>query len=326
MRAAHSRRFGVVVVALLGLAGLTGCATTTVAGSGSLAPTGAASTRGVASPTLPTSANTPTAPSSAVATPVHVGSLESDGYTYGVGMPIIVWFNQKITDPSSFLAAASVTVNGAPAQGAWFFEVSSHTGQVIEAHYRPQTFWPGHAKIFVNVPVKGQSAGPGLAYDNNLTLDFATGVANVLTVDGATHKLTVTADGKLYGTYPVSLGATKSPTMLGTKVISAKALNERMVGSGYDEVVPYSMRITASGEYLHAAAWNVANIGKNNTSNGCTNLLPADAQKLWNYLLIGDPVTFTNTGNPQVTPAYDGYGDWNVPWATWLAGDVLPSG
>ncbi len=116
-------------------------------------------------------------------------------------------------------------------------------------------------------------------------------MANILTVDGSTHKLTVMADGALYGTFPVSLGAAKTPTMLGTNVISEKDRNERMVGSGYDEVVPFSMRITASGEYLHAAAWNVANIGKNNTSNGCTNLLPADAEKLWNYLQIGDPVT-----------------------------------
>ena len=126
------------------------------------------------------------------------------------------------------------------------------------------------------------------------------------------------ADGALYGTFPVSLGAAKTPTMLGTKVISEKDRNERMVGSGYDEIVPWSMRITASGEYLHAAAWNVANIGKHNTSNGCTNLLPADAEKLWNYLQIGDPVSYTNTGGTQVTPGYDGYGDWNVPWSTWL--------
>ena len=44
-----------------------------------------------------------------------------------------------------------------------------------------------------------------------------------------------------------------------------------------------------------------------------------------NYLQIGDPVTYTNTGGSTVTPVWDGYGDWNVPWATWQAGGVLPS-
>ncbi len=275
----------------------------------------------------PTFSATPssTAPAPPTGAPVHVSSLESDGLTYGVGMPIIFFFDKKITDATAFVNSATVTVNGAPAQGAWFFEVSARAGEVVEAHYRPQFYWPGHASIHVSAPVAGLSAGTGLVFGNSLTLDIATGNANVLTVDGATHTLTVMTDGVLYGTFPVSLGAAKSPTLLGTKVISEKDRDERMVGSGYDEIVPWSMRLTASGEYLHAAAWNVANIGKRNTSNGCTNLLPADAQRLWNYLQIGDPVSYTNTGGTAVTPSYDGYGDWNVTWTTWLAGGVLPT-
>jgi lipoprotein-anchoring transpeptidase ErfK/SrfK len=297
---------------------LTACSASVVDGHGSSAPADSGtSVRSIASPTLPP---TPTASPSDTATPVHVSSLESDDASYGVGMPIVVYFDKKVTDASAFIKAATVTVNGADAQGAWFFEVSARAGQVIEAHYRPQAFWPGHAKIHVGLPLQGLAAGQGLAYDDSLTLDFSTGVSNILTVDGNTHKLTVTSDGSVYGTYPVSLGAGKSPTLLGTKVISEKDRNERMVGSGYDEVVPWSLRITASGEYLHAAAWNVANIGKRNTSNGCTNLLPSDAQALWTYLQIGDPVTYTNTGGSTVTPVYDGYGDWNVPWSTWQAG------
>jgi lipoprotein-anchoring transpeptidase ErfK/SrfK len=254
-----------------------------------------------------------------------MSSLESDGATYGVGMPLVVYFNKRVTSATAFVHAAMVTVNGRNAGGAWYFQASARSGEVIEAHYRPQNFWPGHASISVNLPMQGLSAGAGLTYDDSLTLSYSTGPANILTVNGATHELTVMTDGKLYGTFPVSLGATKSPTLLGTKVISEKDRNERMIGSGYNEVVPWSMRLTASGEYLHAAAWNVANIGNRNTSNGCTNLLPADAEKLWNYLEVGDPVTYTNTGGSTVTPSWDGYGDWNISWSTWQTGGLLPT-
>jgi lipoprotein-anchoring transpeptidase ErfK/SrfK len=264
------------------------------------------------------------APSSgAPGAPVHISSLESDGVTYGVGMPLVVYFNKHITSASAFVKAATVTVNGANDGGAWYFEASARTGEVVEAHYRPQSFWPGHARISVNLPMQGLSAGSGLSFDDSLTLNYGTGPANILTVNGATHELTVMTDGKLYGTFPVSLGASKTPTLLGTKVISEKDRDERMVGSGYNEIVPWSMRLTQSGEYLHAAAWNVANIGSHNTSNGCTNLLPADAEKLWNYLEVGDPVTYTNTGGTATDPAWDGYGDWNVSWANWLSGGLL---
>jgi lipoprotein-anchoring transpeptidase ErfK/SrfK len=325
----HTRsgsRPGALLVGVLALVALlaacTAC-TAATAGSGSSAvvsnPESPLHT--IASPTLPPSSPSPSP--SAAATPVHMSSLESDGATYGVGMPIVVYFDKQITSAIAFVKAATVTVNGNNPGGAWYFQTSARAGEVVEAHYRPNTFWPGHAHIAVDLPMQGLSAGTGLTFDDDLTLNFGTGPANILTVNGATHELTVTTDGTPYGTFPVSLGAAKTPTLLGTKVISEKDRNERMVGSGYNEIVPWSMRLTASGEYLHAASWNVANIGKRNTSNGCTNLLPADAEKLWNFLEVGDPVTYTNTGGTAVDPSWDGYGDWNVPWPTWLGGGLL---
>ena len=146
---------GVIGSALLALVlALSGCSASVVKGNGMAASASVAATSvgNIASPTLPASATVP-APSSALA--VHVTSLESDGGIYGVGMPIVFYFNQKITSVKAFDQTATVTVNGAPAMGAWFFEVSSRAGQIIEAHYRPETFWPGHAKIFVNAAVRG---------------------------------------------------------------------------------------------------------------------------------------------------------------------------
>ena len=133
-----------------------------------------------------------------------------------------------------------MTVNGQPAGGAWYFEDSALIdGYPIEAHYRPQTYWPAHAAIQVTMNTQGVSAGAGLVFDDSLTESWTTGRADILAVDGTTQQLTVTSDGALYGTFPVSLGAPKTPTLLGTKVIMEFDRNERMIGPGYNEIVPY---------------------------------------------------------------------------------------
>jgi lipoprotein-anchoring transpeptidase ErfK/SrfK len=267
------------------------------------------------------------APSASASTPsgkpVHVRLYEGDGSTWGVGMPIIAYLSVKITDAKAFAAATKVTVNGTPAQGAWYFEKSAiYSGYPLEAHYRTQSYWPAHAKIRLDLPVKGQSAGTGLVYDNSLTLDMSTGAANISRIDGHTEKMTVTSDGKKMFTYPVSLGKASTPTFSGVKVVMDRARVQRMTGPGYDLKVPYSVRITNSGEFIHSASWNGGNIGQRSTSHGCTNLNVADAQHFYSFAHVGDVAVYTHTGGPTM-PSWDGYGDWNLSWSTWQAGGVL---
>jgi len=208
--------------------------------------------------------------------PVHVSLLESDGATYGVGMPIIAWFNRAPTDLAAFDKAVTVTVNGRPAGGAWFWEKSGHAGAAVEAHYRPQHYWPPHAKIRMDAPLTGVTPGSGLAYDDSLTLSVSTGAANIATVDGHTERMTVTSDGKKVFSFPVSLGAADHPTYGGTKIVMEKDRVEEMKSSPgeqfYDLNVPWSVRLTNSGEFVHSASWNGGNIGVRSTSHGCTNL------------------------------------------------------
>ena len=59
-----------------------------------------------------------------------------------------------------------------------------------------------------------------------------------------------------------------------------------------------------------------------NSSNGCTNLLPADAQRLYNFLEIGDVVDYPNA-NGKPMQIGDGYGDWNVNWGIWRTGGLV---
>jgi lipoprotein-anchoring transpeptidase ErfK/SrfK len=286
--------------------------TVVVTKSGSNTSGGAAST--------PPSSSKPAEPTK----PVHVSVNLGDGATVGVGMPVIATFKTKVKDGTALQKATKVTVNGAPATGAWFFEYSDPaSGHVMEAHFRLAHYWPAHAKIHMDMPFKGLSAGPGLAYDDSLTLDFATGAAHISTVDDSTHTMSVTTDGRPYGTFPVSLGASNTPTARGTKVIMEKGASICMSGPGYHECgVKWTQRLTYGGEYLHSAPWNLGNIGRFDSSNGCTNLRPADAQRLYSFLGVGDVVIYPNASGPKMQLG-QGYGDWNVPWPQWLTGGVV---
>lgn len=293
-------------------------------GSGSSSKSSsAAPASSAASSAARSSSAAPTTTKPAVPTkPVHVNLLEGDGSSWGIGFAVVARFDRSLGTSREFTKAVKVTVNGAPYPGAWFFQRSNDPAYKMEGIFRGQNYWPAHAKIHVDMPIQGLSAGPGLSFAENLTLDMATGPALIGTVDAASSKLTVDRDG-VRTVYPVALGAPNTPTQSGTKVVMIKLQHERMVGSGYDEVVPWSMRITADGEYLHAASWNVPNIMAGRaSSNGCTNMLPADAQKLWAQVEDGDVFQYPNApGKPM--PSWDGYGWWNVPWSLWNAGGLL---
>lgn len=284
----------------------------------------------------PSTSATKSTPAKPAGKPVRVvSSVLGDGSQVGVGMPIILLLSRQIKDARGFAKATRVTVNGQVAHGGWYFERKyQDAGHPVEADYRLQNYWPAHAQIHLDLKTKGVSAGTGLVFANSLTLDFATGDSHVLTVDAASHKLTVVSDGQPVGTYAVSLGSSATPTKRGTKIIMEKGRDISMRGPGYfDAHVKLTQRLTYGGEYLHAAPWNCVrspgctgpqnNIGTADSSNGCTNLRPADAQTLYDMLEIGDVVQFPNAGGPLMQLG-DGYGDWNVPWPQWKTGGLYP--
>lgn len=271
---------------------------------------------------------------------VEVHSLLSDGATYGIGMPIVLFFTPLPTSSAAFTRAVKVTVNGQPADGAWYWEqptadeVASHT---YEAHYRLPQYWLPGSRVHVSFPIGGLSAGKGLVYSGKLTsLDFSIGPAHVSYVNGKTLGMRVTSNGKLVRTFQVSLGEAQFPTYDGVKVVMQKGEDAPgtnqprangtvlMSGPGYtDDPVQWSVRITRSGEYLHAAPWN-SEIGQQSTSHGCTNLTTADADWYYHFAKVGDVVEYTHTGGKQMPP-WDGLGDWNVSWSQWQAGGLLLS-
>jgi lipoprotein-anchoring transpeptidase ErfK/SrfK len=248
-------------------------------------------------------------------------------------MPIVLYFSSAPTDSTEFTKAVTVTVNGQPANGAWFWE-KPYADQPIQAHYRTRNYWPANATIQVKLPIGGLSAGKGLAYSGALSsITFQTGDAHISTVNAGNLQMTVTDNGKVVRTFPVSLGAAATPTYNGVKVVMQKGEDTpgtdtlrpngavRMVGPGYDELVEWSVRLTANGEYVHYAPWNTG-IGATSTSNGCTNVGHADSMWFYNFSQVGDVVLYQGTDGTKM-PSWNGFGDWNIAWPLWQQGGLL---
>jgi lipoprotein-anchoring transpeptidase ErfK/SrfK len=250
-------------------------------------------------------------------------TISPNGRTVGVGRPLVVTFNQSVKRRADVEAALKVTTSRPIGAASWSW-TSSRTVQ-----FRPRTFWPAHLGVKVTADLRKVHAGPGLWGMRDTDAAFRIGRSFVMRVSNAKHRMTVTKDGVLLRTLGVSLGKPGFPTRSGTKVIMEKYVSHRMnsitvgiTGSeAYDLDVPYAMRITASGEFLHGAPWNPY-VGIMNHSHGCTNLTLSSAKWVFNRVLEGDPVVTTGTGRP--TESWNGLGGvWNVSWADWVAGSAL---
>jgi hypothetical protein len=85
--------------------------------------------------------------------------------------------------------------------------------------------------------------------------------------------------------------------------------------------VQWAMRMTFSGEFLHAAPWSVASQGHANVSHGCTGMSTANADWLYHMTRVGDVVEESGTNRPQEVT--NGYGDWNLSYQDYKKGSAL---
>ncbi len=95
------------------------------------------------------------------------------------------------------------------------------------------------------------------------------------------------------------------------------------LGDAYDKMVDYSMRLTWSGMYVHAAPWNAANFGSANTSSGCVGMSDANAKAVYEQVQAGDPLEVVGSGSKGKADLGNGYGEWNLSWDAWKAKSAL---
>jgi len=247
------------------------------------------------------------------------------GETVGVGMPVVVTFDVPVTDKKTF--EKHMKVSTTPAQpGSWYWLSDQ------EAHWRPKTYWRAGTKVSVDVDVNGVPAGNGIYGQEDRQVDFAIGDAHVYKVNAQTHQMKVFSNGKLLRTLPVTTGKPGFTTRSGVKVIMEKFETKRMrsetIGiardsaEGYDlDDVKWAMRLTYSGEFIHAAPWSVGSQGHANVSHGCTGLSTANAAWLYSMTQRGDVVEYVGTDRGMEFS--NGYGDWNLPFPEYKSGSAL---
>jgi lipoprotein-anchoring transpeptidase ErfK/SrfK len=241
--------------------------------------------------------------------------------TVGVGMPLRIEFSQPIKNRKAVEQNLKVT-SSKPTVGAWSWASDNQS-----VTFRPQTFWPANSKIKVNAALKGIQTSPGIYGERDMTAGFKTGASMVSTVDANTLTMTVRKNGKVIRKIPVTTGKSGFETRSGIKPIMGKegtvvmdaASGGTPVGSAdyYRLTVHYSMRLTSSGEFVHAAPWSTGSQGRSSVSHGCVGMSTGNAIWLYDQSKVGDVVEVKNTGRKQ--DLGNGITEWNVKWAKWLA-------
>jgi lipoprotein-anchoring transpeptidase ErfK/SrfK len=223
------------------------------------------------------------------------------GSTVGVGEPIIINFARPIADQP--MAEQAIHVSSTPPVSGKFYWLTPS-----QVRWRPLSFWPAHTAVHVD------AAGT--------VENFVTGEALVATADDATHQLTVTRNGAVVQTFPMSMGmaAGGHQTPNGTYYVLDKKPKVVMDSStygvpvnsayGYKVTVENAVQFDNSGDFVHSAPWSVADQGKRDVSHGCINISPSNAQWFFDNFGSGDPIVVKNsTGTYSKN---DGSNDWQL--------------
>jgi lipoprotein-anchoring transpeptidase ErfK/SrfK len=243
-----------------------------------------------------------------------------NGAVVGVGTPITVTFDQSIRDRAA-IEKALVVRTPTSIEGAWSWTSAS---TVV---FRPAEYWPSNTPVQVDLNLMGVRAKRGVFGEGNISSSFTTSVSMVTKVNALKHTATVYRDGQKVRTIPITTGKPGFETRSGILIITTKEPTRVMDAStgGTDKKDPeyyriqvqHAMRITSSGEFLHAAPWSVGSQGRANVSHGCVGMSTANAQWLFDQSNLGDVVEITGTGVPQNLG--NGITVWTESWSQWLA-------
>jgi lipoprotein-anchoring transpeptidase ErfK/SrfK len=236
--------------------------------------------------------------------------------TYGVGMPIMLTFSQPVANRYRAGIERSLQLQTSTlVTGAWDWQSST------QLDFRPLDYWPAGTRISFTGHLDGVQAAPGVYGYHTLTQSFRIGPSLIVVASTAKHSMDVYYNGRRIHRWPISTGRPGDDTPNGTYLTIEKANPVDMVGPGYNIEVPWSIRFTWSGDYLHDAYWSVGEQGFTNVSHGCVNMPPADAETYYKMAVPGDPVTIV--GSPRGGTWGNGWTDWFLSANQLVAGSAL---
>lgn len=252
-----------------------------------------------------------------------VSNFPTSGQTVGVGMPVIVNFDLPVTNKEQVENSIEVTAEEVT-EGAWNWVTDEM------AVFRPKEYWEPYQRISVDLRLAGVEASEGVYGVKDHRIEFEVGREMVSTMHVPDHEMEVTVDGETVRTIPVSNGAaeerfntTTSGVHLTMEKYESLVMDSATVGidegePGYYRLdVDWAVRTSNSGEFTHAAPWNSDNLGRADTSNGCTNMSVEDARWFHDQALMGD--ILETTGTDRELEWDNGWGYYQRSWQEWLA-------
>ncbi len=241
--------------------------------------------------------------------------LQNDA-VYGVGMPVVVEFDEAIPDAAKAAIEHRLFVQSSPRQiGVW------HWFGDRQVLYRPRTYWQPGTVLTVRAALGGMPVGKRFV-DVDRSARATIGPAQTLLIKNDTKTLYVYDNGQLVRSLPVSLGKSDTPTSSGNFVLMSHEPSTLFQTPEYRLTAYWTERFTWGGQFLHSAPWSVGQQGTENVSHGCVNLSDGNAQWIYNHNRIGDPLTIEGTG-VHLSPG-DGWTVWDTSWEEYLTGSALP--
>ncbi len=250
--------------------------------------------------------------------------MPHDGEVVGVGEPVAIRFDENIANRSTAEKAIVVTTDP-PVEGAFYWLNNR------EVRWRPEHFWKPGTAVNIAVNTYGVDLGDGLFGEDNLRTHFTVGDELIAIADDATKMVTVRVNGEVVKTMPTSMGKDSTPTASGIYIIGERFAHMIMDSStygvpvnspnGYRTEVDFATQMSYSGVFVHSAPWSVGAQGHTNTSHGCLNVSPSNAQWFYDHTKRGDIVQVVDTLGPPLSGT-EGLGDWNIPWDQWHAGNA----
>lgn len=249
--------------------------------------------------------------------------------TVGIAHPLSIVFDHPVKNKAEVEKHLKVTTSNHTV-GSWGW-MQDWSGK-DRVDWRPKEYWKPGTKVTLRAELNGIDSGEAGGW---FVRDYATTVTigknQLVKVDLDNHRLKLLRDGQEVKDIPMSGGTPggdkaswRGKTVLMSKEGTINMRSETVgLGDAYDKMVDYSMRLTWSGMYAHAAPWNARYMGNANKSSGCIGMDTPDARWVYDQVQVGDPFEVEGADAKGTQALNNGYGEWNLSWADWQAKSAL---